>query len=169
MSEFNPVKAAETLARFVTMLKGVPGVNWDSLSFAVPVAHTYGRLRAAELRPDGFFLHFDDVSAHFGHEDVTADKINEVIEDHDKVKSAMASMIKEGQVFLTNISSDRLDQLLKTWSDAFGEDNPSLFLHPSGVNCFTGYVRTNLTPRQIAAMMNEDGDDNYTPTPMFDD
>ena len=165
------------LSRFITAIEDLDGKNLSSLSFEIKVTDKrYPGLKSIRWSPDAFILMFEEHEHHYAGEPNKKELMNALSRhkaahldiDIDMLHALACKLSQYGLVYIESISPKMFDFFLKTWSDAYGEDHPDVFMkrHPNGRDIY-GFVRTNLTPAQIAAKNNEDGDDDYHPEPLF--
>lgn len=168
--------AAIRLAEFLASIDEVPGVNLTNLTYKMPVQHdSCPDLMAIESSTAGTTMIFKE----FSHLITGAPDQKEIMEsvraarEMNKRQAGMKAaqdlvteVAANGSAFIENVPGRIIDMFLKIWCDAYGEDSPDLFLRKCG-EAYTGYIKTHLTSEEIAAMKNEDGDDNYQPEPLF--
>lgn len=168
--------AAIRLATFLASIDEVPGVNLANLTYKIQVQHdSCPDLVAIESSVAGTTMIFKE----FSHLIAGAPDQKEIMEsvraarEMNKRQAGMKAaqdlvteVAANGSAFIENVPGRIVNMFLKLWSDAYGEDSPELFLRKCG-EAYTGYIKTHLTPEEIAAKKNEDGDDNYRPDPMF--
>lgn len=171
--------AGAKLHQFMELLDDVACVDVSSLTMSVAV--DIGDERAVfELYPDKAVIRYLEMDQVFfgipSKKEVTAafEAYRQLYERTTGIaaQALVAIVANNGHAFVENTPSNVIDTFLKLWSDAYGEDHPDLFLKVSktletGEVFHTGYIKTHLTPEEIAAKKNEDGDNNYQPEPMF--
>lgn len=172
--------AGAKLHQFMELLDDVAGVDVSSLTMSVTV--NIGDEKAIfELHPDKAAIRYPEMDHVFfdvpSKKEVTAafEAYRQLYERTAGMRAAqalVAAVANNGHAYVENTPSIVIDTFLKIWSDAYGEDRPDLFLKMSkapktGEIFHTGYIKTRLTPEKIAAMKNEDGDDDYRPEPLF--
>lgn len=178
MLQYETIAAmARMLSQFANAIDELEGIKHDSLSFEIKVTDKrYPGLKSIRWSPDGFVLMFEEHEHHYAGEPNKKELVNALNRhraahldiDIDVLHALACELSQYGLVYIASISPKMFDFFLKTWSDAYGEDHPDVFMkrHPNGRDIY-GFVRTNLTPAQIAAKKNEDGDDDYMPEPLF--
>lgn len=163
------------LASFIGTVSCVKNVHIKNVSIEAHVASSHvPSLTAMKWGPEGFEIKFKDSVTRLPAMP-SPGKLDAILREHEAPYSSPESLCElacklaeHGFVYIEAISPESLDAFLKLWSDAYGEDHPDTFVHQR-INSPTlyGFVRTKLTPEEIAARDNEDGDDNYMPEPMF--
>ena len=171
------VAMARKLSQFANAIDELECIKHNSLSFEIKVTDKrYPGLNSIRWSPDGFILMFDEHEHHYAGEPNKKELMNALSRhraasldiDIDMLHALGCKLSQHGIVYIESITPKMFDFFLKTWSDAYGEDHPDIFMkkHPNGREIY-GFVRTNLTPAQIAAKNNEDGDDDYKPELLF--
>lgn len=167
---------ATRLAHFYTLINSIRGVvNMDDVTFEVKVnSKALPDLVSLKLTRGTFTIQYKEDVQTFP----TLPTPQELIKALNDLEAAyleakmlstlVHKLARDGYVYIAAITPKLLDVFLKVWSDAYGEDNPEVFMkkHSNGSELF-GFVRTNLLDDDIAARNNEDGDDDYHPEPLF--
>lgn len=165
----------QQLASFVGTISCVKNIRIKNVSIEAHVTSSHvPSLTAMKWGPEGFEIKFKDSATRLPAMP-SPGKLDAILREHAAPYSDVESLCKlasklaeHGFVYIEAISPESLDAFLKIWSDAYGEDRPDTFVHQR-VDSPTlyGFIRTHLTPAQIAAKDNEDGDDDYKPEPLF--
>jgi hypothetical protein len=163
------------LASFISTVSCVKSIRIKGFSIEAHVASSHvPSLTAMKWGPEGFEIKYKDSVTRLPAMP-SPDKLDAILREHaapyvdiDMLNALACKLSQHGIVYIESIAPKMLDLFLKIWSDAYGEDHPDTFMkeHPNGHEIY-GFVRTNLTPAQIAAKNNEDGDDDYNPDPLF--
>lgn len=154
---------ANRMSAFAVLAESIPGVMFDKVAFDVPVINNQREdLISVTVDGDEVSLNFTDY-VHTIYQ-ATPQKVAEAIQKH--IANALPSWIPdvirdlaEHRVTeVADISEDDLPKFFQAWSDAYGEDKPDCFLKKNKEGKVRGFIKTRLTPAQIAAKNNEDGD-----------
>ena len=165
----------QQVSSFLGIISCIKNVNIKDIAIEARVTSTWvPSLTAMKWGPEGFEIKFKDSSTRLPTMP-SPSKLAAILREHEAPYSSPESLCElacklaeHGFVYIEAISPESLNAFLKIWSDAYGEDHPDTFVHQR-INSPTlyGFVRTKLTPEEIAARDNEDGDDNYKPEPLF--
>ena len=165
----------QQLASFIGTVSCVKHIRIKNVSIEAHVTSSHvPSLTAMKWGPEGFEIKFKDSATRLPAMP-SPGKLDAILREHaapyvdiDMYNTLACKLSQYGIVYIESITPKMFDLFLKIWSDAYGEDHPDAFMkkHPNGREIY-GFVRTNLTPAQIAAKKNEDGDDNYKPDPLF--
>lgn len=173
MLQYETIAAmARKLSQFANAIDELECIKHNSLSFEIKVTDKrYPGLNSIRWSPDGFILMFEEHEHHYAGEPNKKELMNALsrhLATNLEIDALTCKLSQHGIVYIESITPKMFNLFLKTWSDAYGEDHPDIFMkpHPNGREIY-GFVRTNLTPAQIAAKNNEDGDDDYKPEPLF--
>lgn len=175
---FTPMEitgVAQRLASFCTAVDGIDGVDLLNTTIEVKVnSKQIPDLVSFKVTPSVFVIQYKE-DTHVFPKPPSPEMLKAALKKHqaahldvEMLHALACKLSQHGIVYIEAITPELFDFFLKTWSDAYGEDNPDIFMkrHPNGHDLY-GFVRTNLTPAQIAARNNEDGDDDYKPEPLF--
>lgn len=171
---FNPIQigsACNKLSEFLVRISEVPNVNLDKICFSLPI-DVGGDKVVLKEEPGFFAVEMPEFTHEFLSDKPNAKTVCAAVlayqsvarrdENEDKAQELVCSMAKNGDVFVEDMDSNIIDLFLKMWSDAYGEDEPAMYVHAStndrtGETVITGYIKTKLSPAEIAARANEDG------------
>lgn len=165
----------QQLSSFIGTISCVKNIRIKSFSIEAHMTSSdVPNLTAMKWGPEGFEIQFKDSATRLPTMP-SPSKLDAILREHAAPYSDVESLCKlagkladHGFVYIEAISPESLNAFLKIWSDAYGEDRPDTFVHKRiDSPTLYGFVRTKLTPAQIAAKKNEDGDDDYMPEPLF--
>lgn len=160
------------MADFTHRIQEVPGADPERIKLSLPI-----EVCGNEVVLEEDALHFAVVTPDFTHEFI-GDKPNpktvlacvkaykatcEAASRNENLAQALVcSMANNGYVYVENMDSHVIELFLHLWSDAYGEDEPDLYIKTStneatDETVVSGYIRTRLTSADIAARNNEDG------------
>ena len=167
--------AIQQVSSFLSIISCIKNVDIKDIAIEANVTSTWvPNLTAMKWRPGSFEIKFKDSSTRLPAMP-SPGKLAAILREHEAPYSSPESLCElacklaeYGFVYIEAISPESLNAFLKIWSDAYGEDHPDTFVHQR-INSPTlyGFIRTKLTPEEIAARDNEDGDDDYKPDPLF--
>lgn len=154
-------------AHFLACIRDVEGVDFGSICHDVAV-HSKACPDLMSITMEGKDFHFQfidseqtlvDKGAPITNADITnvIKRYNAVKQNDERMANLVDEIAKSGGVFVESIDLNDLRTLQAIWSDAYGEDRLELYGVTVKQNTFRGYIRTALTPEQIAAMDNVDG------------
>ena len=160
------------VAAFALRVQEVPGADPERITLSLPI-----EVCGNEVVLEEDALHFAVIMPDFTREFI-GDKPNpktvlacvkaykatcEAAARNESLAQALVcSMANNGHVYVENMDSHVIELFLHMWSDAYGEDEPDLYVKTStneatDETVVSGYIRTRLTSADIAARNNEDG------------
>lgn len=180
LTQHQVISISKAVAAFFARIDSIPGIDPNKIVFSMPL-EICGNHVVIEETPSAVTVKYPEFTHDFqakpskevlaaaikAYEHTSAEEQN-----FQTAQTLVASMADKGYVYVQDMRSEVIDLFLRLWSDAYGEDRPEMFVKEfplCGMNekSVTGFIKTRLTPADIAAKNNEDGDDDYNPEPLF--